>query len=95
MRVRDWRVAFAFLLLCGLVETSWGACPLLAHADPDQQREFMNLCSQIASSPLVTAKAGAPAITPRRVGDIYISTTTAKVYIATATATSGSWVVVN
>ena len=95
MRIRRWQIPFAFLLLCGLVEVSWGACPLLSHADPDQQREFQNLCQQIASSPLVTAKAGAPTITPRRVGDIYISTTTAKVYIATATATSGSWAVVN
>ena len=95
MRIRDWRIVILFLLACGLVEWSWASCPLLVHADASDQREFMNVCQQMAASPAITISAGAPGFAPRKTGDIDISTTTAKVYIATAAATSLSWVIVN
>src|SRR5271165_2517621 len=46
MRIRDWRISFIILLLCMVVELSWGdqcASPLLVHSDADNQREFQNV----------------------------------------------------
>jgi len=49
MRIRNRYIVFAVLLLCGLAEWSWGSCPLLAHQDADEQREFQNVCQQISN----------------------------------------------
>jgi hypothetical protein len=95
MRIRDWRMAILFLLAVMLAESCFAGCPLLVHDDPNNQREFQNVCQQLTATPLITTSAAAPTFTPRRVGDIDISTSTAKVYIATATISSASWAVVN
>lgn len=46
MRIRDWRVAFVFLVVCGIAESSFsaGQCssPLVPHSDSSDQREFQN-----------------------------------------------------
>ena len=91
MRIKNPLIAFLFLLLCGAVISSWGACPLLVHSDPSNQREFQNVCQDILLGPQVTTGSGAPKSIPRKVGDTYIDTTNTHVYTATATATSASW----
>ncbi len=100
MRIKDWRIAFGFLLLCGLVECSWGASPsqgsvILPHEDAANEREFQNVYQNINTKPTIYTGAGPPSFAPQKIGDIYVSTTTAKVYISTANATSASWIVVN
>lgn len=95
MRIRDWRLAYAVLFVFAFVELVFSACPLLPHSDINEEREFQGVCQSIDTKPSVFLSAGAPSFTPRRIGDIDISTTTSKVYIATATATSGSWAIVN
>ena len=60
--------------------------------------EFQNVYKDIptlATTPTVTTGAGAPSKAPKRIGDIYISTTTSKVYIATSTVNGASFAVVN
>lgn len=94
MRIKDWRIVFLILLAFGLVEMSWAGCPLLPHSDPDTQREFQNVCQQIATTPAVTSGTGAPTTAPKKVGDFYIATGTGKVYISSATV-SGSWILLN
>lgn len=72
--------------------------PLFKHKDGFVDREFGNAYNDIRyakKSPTVMVGSGAPTSTPRRVGDIYISTTTSKVYFSTATVNSASWIVVN
>lgn len=76
---------------------SWGqqATPLLVHEDPQTQREFQNTYQSINSKPSISKGAGAPNSAPSKVGDIYISTSTSKIYIATGTVTSSSWMIIN
>jgi hypothetical protein len=72
--------------------------PKYVHKDPVEQMEWQNIYSILAESKntsKISFGAGTPTSTPGKVGDIYISTTTQKVYISTAAATSGSWVIVN
>lgn len=69
--------------------------PLVPHKDPQIEREFQHTYSTMANAPSVYISAGAPSGTPAKLGDIDISTTTSKIYIATATLTSGSWIVIN
>ncbi len=95
MRIRDWRIVLVFLIAVMLVESCFAGCPLLVHSDASDQREFQNVCQEISVVPQVTTSAGAPSFVPRRIGDIDVSTTTAKVYIATSTVSSGGWTVVN
>jgi hypothetical protein len=69
--------------------------PLLPVPDPATYRDLQNLSQTIAYAPSIFTGAGAPNFAPQKIGDIYVSTTTAKIYISTAIATSASWAVVN
>jgi len=77
----------------------WGAgttaSPVVTHPDPATQREFQNSYQAINSKPSIYSGAGAPTYAPSKVGDIYISTTTSKVYMSTSTVSAGSWTVLN
>lgn len=99
IRIRDWRITFLLLLFFCIAERSFGAStkssPILVHSDPKDEKEFQNLYQTISNAPSIFFSAGAPAFTPPKAGDIDISTTTQKVYIATAAVTSASWVIVN
>lgn len=99
MRIRDWRFVFLFLLACCAVEFSLAASnkttPLFNHDDPKINREFQNIYQVSGRSTAIFTGAGAPGFTPQKAGDIYISTTTQKIYISTAIATPTSWVIVN
>ncbi len=62
------------------------------------QREFQavyDVKADRSTTPKIFISAGAPSFIPSKIGDIDVSTTTGKVYISTATATSGSWAVLN
>jgi len=69
--------------------------PLLPHKDPADQREFQNVYQNMAKGPSIIIGAGAPLSAPQKIGDIFVSTSTAKIYISTAIATSASWVIIN
>lgn len=69
--------------------------PLLPHKDQGDQREFQNVYQNMAKGPAIYIGAGAPNFAPQKIGDEFISTTTAKIYFATATVNSSSWMIVN
>ena len=48
-----------------------------------------------ASTPSISSGVVVPASTPFKVGDIYIDTALDKVYVATATASSADWTILN
>lgn len=97
MKKRGVRSPFliAFLGSLSLAVFVHAGCPLLPHADPADQREFQNVCQQLSAAPSVSTGTGAPTFRPKKIGDEYIDTTNHKVYFSTATATSGSWLIVN
>lgn len=47
------------------------------------------------TQPTISSGAGAPSSTPTKVGDIYVDTTNAKGYIATAISASTDWKILN
>jgi len=49
----------------------------------------------VASTPTISSGVEAPASTPTKVGDIYVDTNLAKVYIAAGTTNSSDWKVLN
>lgn len=83
------------LLCCNVFGGSVNPTPLLSHKDPADQREFQNVYQNMAKGPSIYIGAGAPNFVPQKIGDEFISTSTAKVYFATSTATSSSWMIVN
>ena len=62
--------------------------------DDEMQNIYQNIPNK-TTTPAIYIGAGAPSFTPGKIGDIFVSTTTSKVYLSTSTATSGSWAVVN
>lgn len=81
--------------MCGIAIAGVNPTPLLTHKDPNDSREFQNVYQNMAKGPSIFIGAGAPGFTPQKIGDIFVSTTTAKIYISTAIATSASWAIVN
>lgn len=49
----------------------------------------------LATVPTITTAVVAPAVTPTKVGDIYVDTVLAKVYIAAGTSASSDWKLLN
>lgn len=92
-----WPFLWAFLLAAGLWTLAHAIQgPVLSHNDnPANEREFQNVYQGFNTKPDIYTGAGAPTFAPKKIGDIYISTTTSKVYIATSAVTSTSWNVVN
>lgn len=92
-----WPFLWSFLFCFSLWSLAHGASstPLLPHKDPVEEREFQNVYQTIQKSPSIFTGTGAPSVAPIKVGDIFINTANSKVYIATATATSGSWAILN
>lgn len=90
-----WIFAYALLWVLALVALSHASCPLLAHGDPNDEREFQNVCQTIAVQPSITIGTTAPTGSPGKIGNMFINTTSGKVYIATGTANSGSWAIMN
>lgn len=87
---------FFFILL--LVTPLWAKGPKYRYKEPllnDEIAQIYNEITKAQSSPRLFKGAGAPTMVPARIGDIYVSTTTSKVYLSTGTATSASWAVLN
>lgn len=100
MKLRGFRWPFILLVLIGisLIEMKcFGAnsTPLLTHSDPSNEREFQNVYQTISKAPSILTGAGAPAFAPQKIGDIYVSTTTSKVYISTSATSASSWAIMN
>jgi hypothetical protein len=55
-------------------------------------RETQSVSGRI---PNITSEAAAPTTTPKKIGDIFIRTDTAKVYISTGTSASTDWKILN
>ena len=97
MKIR-WQFIYLFLILIGLLELKcFGitSTPLLPHNDPANEREFQNVYQKVSQAPAIFIGAGAPGFAPSKIGDIFVSTTTSKIYIATAAVNSASWDIVN
>jgi hypothetical protein len=62
--------------------------------DDEMQNIYQNIPNK-NTTPAIYIGAGAPSFTPGKIGDIFVSTTTSKVYLSTSTVTSGSWSVLN
>ena len=51
--------------------------------------------SGASNVPYITSGTGAPGTTPGKIGDMYIRTSNAKVYVATGTSSSTDWTILN
>jgi hypothetical protein len=99
-RINSTLFVVLFLLFCILCEyyafsASNNLNVVVPHKDPAIEREFQNSYQAISAKPTIFTGAGAPTTTPIKIGDIYVSTTTSKIYISTSAATSGSWAIIN
>jgi hypothetical protein len=90
-----WPFLFSFLMVCSLWSLVHASAPsptpLLPHKDQADEKEFQNVYQNMQKLPTINIGAGVPTYTPKKIGDIFVSTTTANVYIATGTVNSGSW----
>lgn len=87
-----------FLLIILLAIPTWAKGPRYSYKDPHLNDEISQIYYEITkaqAAPRIFKGSGAPASIPTRIGDIYVSTTTSKVYLSTGTATSASWAVLN
>lgn len=69
--------------------------PLVPVKDPATQRDFQDVYQNINQLPTVTVSTNPPAVAPKKVGDEFVDKTNGKIYFATATVNSASWLVVN
>jgi len=96
------REVYIFCLLCIVflifyTVQALATGPVYTHPQPVQE-EFRVLYTEKAearTSPKIFTSTAVPSIAPEKTGDIFINTSTSKVYIATATASSGSWAILN
>jgi hypothetical protein len=51
--------------------------------------------ANFALAPEISSGTSTPGTTPKKIGDLYIKTDTAKVYVATGTSSSSDWTIVN
>lgn len=87
-------IAFLLLFISSLCFAAAG--PVYVHA-PLENEEFKIIYNEKAdakSTPLVSSGSGAPSNSAKKVGDMYVDTSAAKVYVSTA-ANSTSWVALN
>jgi hypothetical protein len=96
VRIKSRWIVLLFLLGCGAIQAlCFGGTnvttPLYKHDDPRTEREFQNVYQTAARSPSILSGSGSPDFAPAKSGDIYVSTSTAHVYIATGTKDSNSW----
>lgn len=65
--------------------------PILPHSDSSDEREFQQVYQNLNAKPSIYLGTSAPNYAPLKSGDMYVDTSAGHVYIATGTATSGSW----
>lgn len=56
---------------------------------------FSRLVDLLGRTPERSTGTAAPTTTPTKIGNIFVDTANAKVYVATGTASSSDWTVVN
>lgn len=61
----------------------------------DEMHNIYNNMPNKAVTPSVYIGSGAPSFVPPKVGDLFISTSTSKVYLSTSAVTTGSWAILN
>lgn len=86
------------ILILLMAIPTWAKSPKYSYKDPHLNDEISQIYFEITKAqqaPKVFQGVGAPTLTPQKIGDIYVSTTTSKVYLSTGTATSGDWAVLN
>lgn len=49
----------------------------------------------VATTPTISSGTSAPATTPVKVGDIFVDTSSKKMYVATGIASSNDWTILN
>jgi hypothetical protein len=59
------------------------------------EKDLSNLFQYVSKCPQVVVSKVVPALSPRNIGDIYINTVTAKVYIATGISSSSDYKILN
>jgi len=69
------------------VSNADGTTVVPIYADPTTHRLLVDLA--------VSSGSGAPNTTPTSLGQMYIDTNAAKVYVSTGTASSGDWTILN
>lgn len=69
------------------VSNADGITPVPVYADPVTHRLLVSTASQ--------SGVGAPSAVPTSLGQIYVDTNVAKIYISTGTSSSGDWTIVN
>jgi hypothetical protein len=85
----------SLILLPTLVFGGVNPTPLVTHKDVGEQREFQNMYQNMAKNPSIFIGAGAPSFAPQKAGDIFISTSTSKVYISKDNVDPTSWLLMN
>jgi hypothetical protein len=59
------------------------------------EKDLSNLFQYTSKCPQVVVSKVVPALAPRNIGDIYVNTVTAKVYIATGISSSSDYKILN
>lgn len=83
------------LLLIGIPVFADG--PAYRHEGKTQE-EFQILYNEKAdkrTTPKIYTSTSTPTFAPSKYGDIFVNTTSGKVYIASGTSNSGSWAILN
>lgn len=95
MRGVRWQFIYALLVVVGVAAVTMAAGPVYQH-EPTVHEEFKILYNEKADvdkTPKISSGSGAPSDTSK-IGDIYVDTDSATIYVSTA-ANSTSWVAVN
>ena len=90
-------VAICILLLIFFAYQALASGPIYTHPQPTQE-EFRVLYTEKAearTAPKIFTSTAIPSVAPEKIGDIFINTSTGKVYIATGTANSGDFAILN
>ena len=90
-------VGMCIILLILYTYQALASGPIYTHPQPVQE-EFRIIYTEKAearTSPKIFTSTAIPSVAPEKIGDIFINTSTGKVYIATGTANSGSFAILN
>ena len=75
---------------------SYAAGPVYVHKSPEHE-EFTSLYkdkAEASMTPRIYIGAGSPTFASNKIGDLFVSTSTAKIYVSTSAAVNG-WVILN
>ena len=87
---------FFFLFLIPSAVFS-AAGPVYVHEQPAQS-EFRNIyerAADVSFTPKIFTGTSTPSFRPEKVGDLFVNTSSGKVYVSTGSANSGDWAILN